>query len=491
MSDKPTSRRRRAAAQDVPQGAAEPAQTEQDLSAYYSREGAGEAGAEPSFAPPIKLDSREPEQDAAQSPVWEGNVYHPREATWADTQRREILSGDVSYQVRDEGVIGKRRVFPWILSAIAALVLLAGAAYLFRDDLSGLLGRLSASPEPSGQLFSAVTTPAPIRGYDEAPAASVSDAARVAITQISGTVEMEIRAVTDAHILTRNLRPDGTYDFYLFTAAEGRLVSYFEGLDAQGMIPQADGCFYVRQAPYLIAPNGSALLRTADIENLIGDTVTLFPLQHGWAVVRGDQSGASNFVNANGQLLSTLWFTRVFPFTGDATLAYVDTGSTAAEDERYLLYVVGSDGTMNRWQASASTQDVVASACGMAYLQSGDLYRLPDTSAPLINSDSVEAYLDCDAVVVRDPVTGKYGLFVHGEQHYDFAYDSIGPVPSDIVWAREECQGANGALGINAVAGADYPQPLSHYFVLEKDGQVEYVALSTNSAYPIALYPEH
>lgn len=57
--------------------------------------------------------------------------------------------------------------------------------------------------------------------------------------------------------------------------------------------------------------------------------------------------------------------------------------------------------------------------------------------------------------------------------------------------AREECQGANGALGINAVAGADYPQPLSHYFVLEKDGQVEYVALSTNSAYPIALYPEH
>ena len=39
-----------------------------------------------------------------------------------------------------------------------------------------------------------------------------------------------------------------------------------------------------------------------------------------------------------------------------------------------------------------------------------------DFSAPLINSDSVEAYLDCDAVVVRDPVTGKYGLFVHGEQ---------------------------------------------------------------------------
>ena len=40
------------------------------------------------------------------------------------------------------------------------------------------------------------------------------------------------------------------------------------------------------------------------------------------------------------------------------------------------------------------------------------------------------------------------------------------------------------------MTGATYPQPLSHSFVLERDGQSEYVALSTQSCYPIRLEGE-
>ena len=42
-------------------------------------------------------------------------------------------------------------------------------------------------------------------------------------------------------------------------------------------------------------------------------------------------------------------------------------------------------------------------------------------------------------------------------------------------------------LKIKAVTSAHHPQPLSYSFVLEKDGQSEYVALSTTSSYPIRL----
>ena len=42
-------------------------------------------------------------------------------------------------------------------------------------------------------------------------------------------------------------------------------------------------------------------------------------------------------------------------------------------------------------------------------------------------------------------------------------------------------------MTVHAVSGASYPQPLSHSFVLERNGQREYVALSTESYYPIHL----
>ena len=92
--------------------------------------------------------------------------------------------------------------------------------------------------------------------------------------------------------------------------------------------------------------------------------------------------------------------------------------------------------------------------------------------------------------MVKDAQTGKYGLFVAGEQHYDFIYDSIRPVECDIEWAEKAISGPGGTFTVHAVTGAAYPQPLSHSFVLERDGQSEYVALSTQSCYPIRLEGE-
>jgi len=421
------------------------------------------------------------------------NVYRPREVTWAEEDREEaIAESELGYQVQQDEPEeqlekGKRHTLRNVLIVLLAVCLLGGGAWLMREPLANMFGITVFVSQPTAEPFTAVVTPEPVKAYDAAPAAAVADAARIAIARLSGTLEMENYIVTDQHIVTRNQRPDGTYDFYLFTAAEGRLLCYFEGLEALDMIPQAFGGFYVEQAPWLVAPGGSALVRTADIEAALNENVFLHPMYGGWAVVESLEDGHSNYVNASGQVLSSLWFSRTFPFTGIHTLAYVDTGSTADADDRYLLYVIGEDGSMSRWLAAADMQDVVGAACGMAYMSDGSLYQLPETSAPVCQSSDVTVYLDCDALVIRSPETGKYGLFVHGEQHYDFAYDAIYPLESDITWAEKKLGAGEALMTVKAVEGAAYPQPLSHSFVLEKDGQMEYVALSTQSSYPIRL----
>ena len=468
-----------------------------DYSAYYSREGAEqEGGVEPAFAPPPSMQqyAYEPQTPAADEPADEygyaaGNVYRPRRVTWAEEEREDVLAeSDLGYQVQEDAQPVRRngrRALCIALIVLAVVLLLAGAAWLLRDTLADRLGVSLFEGLPT-ETPAAIVTPEPIKAYDAAPAAAVAPTARSAIARLSGTLEMENYTVTDQHIVTRNQRADGSYDFYLFTA-EGRLLCYFEGLGAQDMIPQAFGGFYVNQSPWLVTAGGSALIRTADIEAAINQSVFLHPMYSGWAVVESEADGRANYVNASGQLMSTLWFSRTFPFTGEYTLAYVDTGSTADADDRYLLYVLGQDGGMTRWLAASHMQDAVAAVCGMAYMSDGTLYRLPDTAAPVGQSAEVTAYPDCDALVVRNPATGKYGLFVQGEQHYAFAYDSIRPLESDLAWTEKTLDGGSASLTLRTVSGGEYPLPLSYSFVLEKDGQTEYVALSASSAYPIRL----
>ena len=466
--------------------------------AYYSREGAGaDESAQPAFAPPPKMDfygyesqiqMDEPAEEHAPS-----NVYRPRQVTWADEAREEVLAeSELGYQVREEEHPKRKRrkrrhMLRNVLIFLLALLLLGAAALYFWQPVMEWLQQEEILPEPTEEPFEVVVTPEPIKPYDAAQPSEIADATQTAIADLSGSVQMENAIVTDNSIVTRHLRPNGKYDFYLFTAAEGRLLCYFEGLGPYDMIAQEGGSFYVAQEPYLIAQNGSTLIKTASLEETLGEEMLLHPLYHGWSVIESKTDGSANYINTAGQLLSTLWFSRTFPFTGDCTVAYVDTGATADPDQRYLLYVLGTDGMMSRWLATPDMQDVTAAACGMAYMQNGDLYQLPDTSAPILNTPEVRAYLDCDALVVRDAQSGKYGLFVRGEQHYDFVYDSIRPVDSDIQWAEKTLSSEGGRFTVLAVSEQSYPLPLSHSFVLERGEQREYVALSTESSYPIRL----
>ncbi len=462
-----------------------------DFSAYYRRQSAeGDETAEPSFAPPPKLNylidrQEEPKESEETEARWR-NIYRPREATWAETARHDVLDAEgIAYQVREE--TSKRRGRGKLRAAlivVAILVTLCAAGWLLREPLADLIAQMTGTSEPTEAPFEAITTPEPVKAYDAAPAAELAESARSAIGELSGTLNMEAYIVTDSHVVARNLRPDGLYDFYLFTA-EGRLLCYFDSLGALDMIPQEDGVFYVKQSPWLVASNGTALIRTTEMEATEG--MMLHPLYRGWSVIEDEKNGSANYINTGGQMISTLWFSKTFPFTGSYTAAYVDTGATADSDQRYLLYVLGEDGTMSRWLATADMDDAVAVALGMAYMRTGEVYRLPDTASVLTTTDHIDAYLDCDAMVVRDPQSGKYGLFVHGEQHYDFVYDSIAPVVSDITWAERTLSGEGGDFVVHAVEGASYPQPLAYSFALEKDGQCEYVALSTQSSYPIRL----
>lgn len=464
-----------------------------DYAAYYSREGAERAQEEqPAFAPPPKLDHYGYEAQLDQPQADEAsysaeNVYHPREATWVEERQSALAESELGYQVQAEDAPKpkrKKHVLRNILIALSLLALLSGGVWLFREPITEWLKQEALLPSATETAFEPVVTPEPVKAFDAAASIELADSARTAISRISGSVQMESYAVTDTHVVTRSQRADGSYDFYLFSSPEGRLLCYFEGLGPLDMLPQEGGSFYVRQSPYLIAPSGSALIRT---EGLVSGEAILHPLYRGWSVIEKAEDGSANYVSRSGQLISTLWFSRTFPFTGEYTLAYVDTGSAAAGEERYLLYLLCEDGTSSRWLTAGDMEDVIGCAGGMAYLKDGSLYRLPDTSAPLLTSPEVHAYLDCDAMVVRDAESGKYGLLVHGEQHYDCVYDSIQPVESEMEWAQKTLTGEGGALTVHAVSGADYPQPLSYSFVLERGEQREYVALSTQSSYPIRL----
>lgn len=470
-----------------------------NYAAYYSRQGAeAQAAAEPAFAPPPKMEQYAPQEEwpeEERQEEWAGNVYRPREVSWADENREEVLAqSELGYHVQDDQPKRKkrkkrkkrRRAWKVLLAVVLILVLLAAAFWFLRDEVARKTGVtlpvLTATEEP----YVPVVTPQPIQAYDAANAVEIGNAARNAISRISGTLEMETYIVTDSHIVTRNRRSNGSYDFYVFTAAEGRLLCYFEGLNELDLIAQENNTFYVAQEPYLVGSNGSALIRLSGLEESLGDPLRLHPMYREWAVVENETDGSANYINQSGQLISTLWFSRTFPMTGEYTLAYVDTGATAG-DQRYLLYVVGADGITSRWLSADDMTDVVASACGMAYLNNGTLYRLPDTSAPVCKTPETHVYLDCDAVVVKDAASGKYGLFVHGEQHYDFVYDEIRPVESELTWAEQTLTGEGGSMTVHAVSGAEYPQPLSHSFVLTREGQNEYVALSTQSGCPIRI----
>lgn len=471
-------------------------------SGFYQRGGLGEGdGAEDwssKFAPPPKFElpgyqhgafqEEEPPPAAADRYAPQANVYQTKAATWAETARRESLSKQKSmYQVEPEAnkprMRRKKRRLRRLLVSLCVLMVLAGGAYLARDFLSQQFKALTGGGTAQVSDGGMAVTAAQVRGYDPAPEIRISEKAQVGIAAVSGTMKMENFAVTTNNVITRVETDGGLYDYYLFSAVDGQLLGYYESLSATDFAVQPGDSFYVAQAPYLINGKGRALIDSAAYASYVGKDAVLSPLMGGWSIVKSPDGTKMNYVNREGKLLSSLWFAKAFPFTGEKTVAYVDTGNLASPHERYTLYVLSQSGEMERWQHTSDTVGVVGSACGVAYFNTGELFDLTDISAPILQSDEVAVYLDCDAMVARDRETGKYGLFVNGEQHYDFAYDRIAPVECDIQWMKS----GDSRFQLLRVTEADYPQPLSHYFVLQKDGGQEMVALSTNNVYPVVL----
>ena len=328
-----------------------------------------------------------------------------------------------------------------------------------------------------------------MRGFDAAPATELSQTARREISALAGTLDMQTEAVTEHSVLAQSPRADGLYDYYLFSS-EGRLLSYFEGLPQDGMVPVDGGGFYVKQAPYLVNADGSAMLNLTALENDLHTTLIPGQPLRGMCVVAGAEGTSFNYMSTEGTLLSRLWYSRAYPFTGANTAAYVDTGVDG--DERYMLYALSADGSMTKLWEAPDMSDVVASACGAMYLKSGELYWLGSPETPMLSTSAVVFYPDCDAMVIAgepDAETGarKYGLYVGGEQRYGFFYEDIQPVACEIEWAQKTYGSDAGNATVRVVTGAEYPQPLTHYFELTRDGQKEYVALSTVSSCPILL----
>ncbi len=473
-----------------------------DYSAY-SRDGAAksDAAAQPAYAPPKKLELRgsmyasmtgdsEPDEDDY-APA-QANVYRPREATWAETARRSVLSmDDAGYSVRDEmpQPVPKRRrrhTARNLIIVFSILAVLGGAGYLMRDKLGEVLGIESGAKNTPIPEFTAIVTPAPVKSHDAPPEIELNTKVSREIDAISGAVAMEKHAVTEQNVITSSLRNDGLYDYYLFSASDGRLLCYFDGLEKDGMFPIGEGCFYVRQSPYLIKNDGSALVRLDSLEASLNTKLIPSAPHNGWFILAYKNGASFNYMNSEGGLLSALWFSRAYPFTGERTAAYVDTGVNGADD-RYVLYVLGADGSMTKWRECKDMSDVTVSACSVVYMKTGELMRLGETAETLLDTDSVFFYPDCGAIVARSPETGKFGLFVGGENHYDFIYDSIEPVAGDIVWTQRSYASDAGEAQVCAIEGTAYPRPLSYYFELQKDGQTEYVALSATGDEPILV----
>lgn len=467
-------------------------QEQEDYSAYYRPGGAEEEEqtAGPTFAPASGSNlyayaSAMRQEEAPLEQEQEGNVYHPREASWAQEEWEELAQEEgPAYQVRNDAAPAKKRRRKRKLRRVLVLLLIAvllAAAVLLWQPLTELLGGEPQST--AGPIVTVAPTAEPVSAYKASQGEEISAVARNAISELSGTLEMEPVIVTSANIVTRSPGANGLYNFYLFTA-EGRLLCYFEGLAADGVSPQPDGSFYVAQSPWLVASDGSDLIRVSQLASHLGGSLEMGPVQHGWTLVRNQANDSLNYINTDVQLLSPLWFSRAYPFTGAYTAAYADTGS--ASDQRYLLYVMGEDGTLNRWMSAPDMTGLIGTACGMACLNDGSLYALPDTETPVAHTDQADAYPDCGAVVARDAQTGLYGLFVDGRRLYDCVYDGIFPVESDLSWNSISL--GNGEIGLTIHAVAErYPQPLAYSFALEKDGTVEYVSLSAQSDCPVRL----
>ena len=392
------------------------------------------------------------------------------------------------YQVRSErapAAHGGGRKRGWLTALIVVLVLLliGCGAYIFRYQILDLVGQVFGEEV----VWKIQPTPAPtqtaanVPSYVKSSMPEVKTRASQEIDAVSDGVDMETYTVTDRNVITRTENADGTFDYYLFAYDNGRLLGYYEGLEE--FIPCGNDIFYIAEDPYLITSRGFSLIDLDAFARSAGDAIILRPMINGWAMVSDAQETLFNYVGENGDLISDLWFAKAFPFTADTTLAYVDTGNVTDAGARYALYLLTQDGETKRLDYTASMDGVLESVCGMAFMENGDMCEQGEALTLVTQTDDVAAYVNCGALVVRDPDTQLYGLFADGVQQYPFAFDSIQPMASDLVWVEY----TNGYVSRYAVDGQTYPLPSSYSFVLKSGDTQQIVSIAAVSEYPMVF----
>lgn len=393
---------------------------------------------------------------------------------------------DGGYQVHSEqppaGGDGRRgNGFLKFVIVLLVLALIGGGAYVFRHDILNLIG--SVFGEEAVARF--MPTPTPTEAAPEEPAyvpsetlAQKSQAVKE-IGAVTGGLDLNTYAVTGQNIVMANENQNGTYDYYLFDYDTGRLLGYYDGID--GFIPCGKNVFYINTAPYLVSSRGFPLADMEALARSAGGDVTIGPMANGWAIVGKTDGTMLNYIGEDGKLISSLWYVKAFPFTAETTLAYVDTGNITGTDNRYALYLLRRDGTTKRLHYVPDTDGFMQSVCGMAFTSDGEMHTQDEALTLLMVTDSVTAYVNCGALVVRDPGTGLYGLFVDGVQQYPFEFDSIEPVPSALQWEARQI----GYITLRTVTGMAYPLPRSYNFILHRGDSQQTVTIAAASVYPI------
>ena len=419
------------------------------------------------FAPPPKFSGQPqaPQQPPANYPYGDGYQVH-------------------SERPQDPGD-GRRRGRGWLTFLIVLLILalIGGGTYLFRHQILDLIGQIFGEEV----VWKIVPTPAPTEAAADVPAyvkstpLQIKSRAMQEIAAVAGDVDLNTYVVTDQNIVLRSENPNGTYDYYLFAYDTGRLLGYYEGL--RQLIPCDKDIFYISESPYLITARGFPLVGPDAFERSAGDGAVIRPMIYGWAMVSDAQGTMYNYIGSDGALISDLWFSKAFPFTAGATLAYVDTGNVTDAGARYALYLLKSDGGTKRLSYEADMDGVLQSVCGMAFMSSGEMLTLDEELSPMHKTDDVAAYVNCGALAVRDYETGMYGLFVDGVQQYPFEFDEIIPMPSDLTWTET----ATGYVRRYTVDGLTYPLPRSYSFILRKDNTEQIVSIAAASIYPLAF----
>lgn len=438
-----------------------------DRSTFLSQDQNVQPRPELQFAPPPKFTAQGPQPGLSQQP-------YPFEE---------------GYQVRSEipqgprgGRHGRRGFFIFLIVFLLLLVIGLGT-YIFRYHVLELIGNVFG--DEAVWLFSPTPAPAQpepdVPAYVESTPETVKARVRQEIEAVAGGLALETYAVTQSSIIASTDNPDGTSDYYLFAADNGRLLGYYAGL--RELIPCSDDIFYLGVEPYLITAEGFPLTDLTAYARTTGGSVTLSPMLHGWALVIGAQGELFNYIGADGELISDLWFAKAFPFTADTTFAYLDTGNTADPENRYALYLLNADGETKRISFAPDMEGMLQSVCGVAFMENGEMRTQTANMALIGNTDRVTAYGNCGALVVRDRETQLYGLFVDGVQQYPYAFDSIEVMSSDLSWVED----TSGFVTRRTVDNQAYPLPRSYSFVLKQGDTAQFVSIAAVSQFPMPL----